>query len=308
MVEKIYETKFEYYITRNGFYKIAKIRNGIKNILRTRTKEIKYENSNGNNVFFKRNYYSFAVGYAQSNKNIKKIKEHNPEFKGFDKGLIILNIRTETKLSNDEKGKIKKLLKGKSDKLKREKGRQKKSKEKIFENRLEVVVVEYENEISYYGKEFVVNRSSPIYLKELELGNKDEVTLLKLEENFRNAIFNRYKEKIEVKIDKFNNDKNNLAFVSHYKESKYKNNQKFENILNEKLKEKKILDEGHQNKIKLQQIKNRMTDKIKQTNISGICNFEIKLIDVSDKTLKQILLEGFGGKGGIGMGYLYSKK
>lgn len=310
MAEYIYETRFEYYITQNGYYKLTHIRNELKNTLKEHRQKISYINDSGNQVSFERNAYSFYLGYIQGESNRKKLQSHNPELKSYDKGLLVVEIRTANPLSIKEKREIETLLygKSKSKKRKEEVEKQLQNGETVKENRYKVTCKEEKKSIGEYGTIFYIHRSSPMYSKALEMRGAKLENHEEIEQRLQQSIMKRCGERIIVQLKDFNNEK--IGYISHYKKGKHNKRNELKNEgQNAKLKvalEKSDYYQKNKGTIKAQGIKNRIEDKLRLTNVNGYYHFQVEFINMSEAVLKQVLLEGLGGKGGLGMGYLHS--
>lgn len=310
MSEYIYETRFEYYVTQNGYYKLTHIRNELKNALKNHRTKLNYKNINGNQVSFERNAYSFYLGYIQGEPNREKLKAHKPEFKGYDKGLLVVVIRTANPLSIEEKREIETLVYGKSEREKRKEEVEKHLPhgETVKENRYKVLCKEEKKSVDAYGRSFYLHRSSPMYSKFLEMRGAEAEKREEIEQRLQYSIMKRYGEEVLIQLKDFDNEK--IGYISHYKKGKHNKRNDFKNEgqrakLKEALEKSEYYQKNKETK-KANGIKNRIEDKLRLTNVNGYYHFQVEFINMSETVLKQVLLEGLGGKGGLGMGYLHS--
>ena len=200
MSDTYYEYTFEFYIGSNLFYKASKLREELKNILKsnhsesitrinqiTREKEeIKLENDE----VPKRPLYSFSIGLIENKKNDEDNNDEGNKDKKRSlskekRGLVKLTLRTLKELDDSEKNEIKKEMKFKAEINKRKKNNR---YQELNKNRLDVIVESLTIKEEVKDRICSIKTSSPFYydltkiivINKKYLKNGEEVKELKL--------------------------------------------------------------------------------------------------------------------------------
>ena len=138
---------------------------------------------------------------------------------------------------------------------------------------------------------------------DFELPTKEE-----LEEKIEKSLIGRYGlEKSNFNIIEFDSKKS--AYITYNKTNKYKKiksepteykDESYLKILN--LKYKKL------NSIKGENQKENYKKNLLKTNIHGVAKFKVKFMNVPPEIMTKIMVQGLGGKAGIGMGFLWREE
>lgn len=337
MSDTYYEYTFEFYIGSNLFYKASKLREELKNILKsnhsesitrinqiTREKEeIKLENDE----VPKRPLYSFSIGLIENKKNDEdnndegnKDKKRSPSKE--KRGLVKLTLRTLKELDDSEKNEIKEEMKFKAEINKRKKNNR---YQELNKNRLDVIVESLTIKEEVKDRICSIKTSSPFYYDltkinsnkqkiskkwrrgervEIELPTKEE-----LEEKIEKSLIGRYGlGKSNFKVIELDN-KFKRAYITYNKTNKYKKiksepteykDKSYLKILNLKYNEL--------NNIKGENQRKNYKKNLLKTNIHGVAKFKIKFMNVPPEIMTKIMVQGLGGKAGIGMGFLWREE
>ena len=331
MSDTYYEYTFEFYIGSNLFYKASKLREELKNILKSNhsesitkinqitgeKEEIKLENDE----VPKRPLYSFSIGLIENKKNDENDKDKKINPSKEKRGLVKLTLRTLKELDDSEKNEIKKGMKFKAEINKRKKNNQ---YQELYKNRLDVIMESSTIKDEVKDRICSIKTSSPFYYDltkinsnkqkiskkwrrgervEIELPTKEE-----LEEKIEKSLIGRYGlEKSNFNIIEFDSKKS--AYITYNKTNKYKKikseptkykNKLYLEILNSKC--EKL------NSIKGENQKENYKKNLLKTNIHGVAKFKVKFMSVPPEIMTKIMVQGLGGKAGIGMGFLWREE
>ena len=139
---------------------------------------------------------------------------------------------------------------------------------------------------------------------EIELPTKEE-----LEEKIEKSLIGRYGlGKSNFKVIELDN-KFKRAYITYNKTNKYKKiksepteykDKSYLKILNLKYNEL--------NNIKGENQRKNYKKNLLKTNIHGVAKFKIKFMNVPPEIMTKIMVQGLGGKAGIGMGFLWREE
>lgn len=331
MSDTYYEYTFEFYIGSNLFYKASKLREELKNILKSNHSESitkinqitgeKEEIELKNDQVPKRPLYSFSIGLIENKKNDKNNKDKKINPSKEKRGLVKLTLRTLKELDDSEKNEIKKGMKFKAEINKRKKNNQ---YQELYKNRLDVIMESSTIKDEVKDRICSIKTSSPFYYDltkinsnkqkiskkwrrgervEIELPTKEE-----LEEKIEKSLIGRYGlEKSNFNIIEFDSKKS--AYITYNKTNKYKKiksepteykDDSYLKILNLKYNEL--------NNIKGENQRKNYKKNLLKTNIHGVAKFKVKFMSVPPEIMTKIMVQGLGGKAGIGMGFLWREE
>ena len=170
MSDTYYEYTFEFYIGSNLFYKASKLREELKNILKSNHSESitkinqitgeKEEIKLKNDQDPKRPLYSFAIGLIENKKNDKNNKDKKINPSKEKRGLVKLTLRTLKELDDSEKNEIKEEMKFNANIKKRERNR---NYLVLNKNRLDVIVESLTIKEEVKDRICSIKTSSPFY-------------------------------------------------------------------------------------------------------------------------------------------------
>ena len=332
MSDTYYEYTFEFYIGSNLFYKASKLREELKNILKSNHSESitkinqitgeKEEIKLKNDQVPKRPLYSFSIGLIENKKNDKNNKDKKINPSKEKRGLVKLTLRTLKELDDSEKNEIKKGMKFKAEINKRKKNNQ---YQELYKNRLDVIMESSTIKDEVKDRICSIKTSSPFYYdltkinsnkpktskrwEKVENNNNFELpTKEELEEKIEKSLIGRYGlEKSNFNIIEFDSKKS--AYITYNKTNKYKKikseptkykNELYLEILNSKC--EKL------NSIKGENQKENYKKNLLKTNIHGVAKFKVKFMNVPPEIMTKIMVQGLGGKAGIGMGFLWREE
>ena len=332
MSDTYYEYTFEFYIGSNLFYKASKLREELKNILKSNhsesitkinqitgeKEEIKLENDE----VPKRPLYSFSIGLIENKKNDKNNKDKKINPSKEKRGLVKLTLRTLKELDDSEKNEIKEEMKFNANIKKRERNR---NYLVLNKNRLDVIVESLTIKEEVKDRICSIKTSSPFYYDLTKINSNKPKTSKRWEKVENNSDFELpTKEELEEKIEKsligrYGLEKSNFniiefdskksAYITYNKTNKYKKikseptkykNELYLEILNSKC--EKL------NSIKGENQKENYKKNLLKTNIHGVAKFKVKFMNVPPEIMTKIMVQGLGGKAGIGMGFLWREE
>ena len=332
MSDTYYEYTFEFYIGSNLFYKASKLREELKNILKSNHSESitkinqitgeKEEIKLKNDQDPKRPLYSFAIGLIENKKNDKNNKDKKINPSKEKRGLVKLTLRTLKELDDSEKNEIKEEMKFNANIKKRERNR---NYLVLNKNRLDVIVESLTIKEEVKDRICSIKTSSPFYYdltkinsnkqkisKKWRRGERDEIELPtkeELEEKIEKSLIGRYGlGKSNFKVIQSDN-KFEKAYITYNKTNKYKKiesepteykDDSYLKILNLKYNEL--------NNIKGENQRKNYKKNLLKTNIHGVAKFKVKFMSVPPEIMTKIMVQGLGGKAGIGMGFLWREE
>ena len=332
MSDTYYEYTFEFYIGSNLFYKASKLREELKNILKSNHSESitkinqitgeKEEIKLKNDQDPKRPLYSFAIGLIENKKNDKNNKDKKINPSKEKRGLVKLTLRTLKELDDSEKIEIKEEMKFNANIKKRERNR---NYLVLNKNRLDVIVESLTIKEEVKDRICSIKTSSPFYYDLTKINSNKPKTSKRWEKVENNSDFELpTKEELEEKIEKsligrYGLEKSNFniiefdskksAYITYNKTNKYKKikseptkykNELYLEILNSKC--EKL------NSIKGENQKENYKKNLLKTNIHGVAKFKVKFMNVPPEIMTKIMVQGLGGKAGIGMGFLWREE
>ena len=332
MSDTYYEYTFEFYIGSNLFYKASKLREELKNILKSNHSESitkinqitgeKEEIKLKNDQDPKRPLYSFAIGLIENKKNDKNNKDKKINPSKEKRGLVKLTLRTLKELDDSEKNEIKEEMKFKAEINKRKKNNQ---YQELYKNRLDVIMESSTIKDEVKDRICSIKTSSPFYYDLTKINSNKPKTSKRWEKVENNSDFELpTKEELEEKIEKsligrYGLEKSNFniiefdskksAYITYNKTNKYKKikseptkykNELYLEILNSKC--EKL------NSIKGENQKENYKKNLLKTNIHGVAKFKVKFMSVPPEIMTKIMVQGLGGKAGIGMGFLWREE
>ena len=332
MSDTYYEYTFEFYIGSNLFYKASKLREELKNILKSNHSESitkinqitgeKEEIKLKNDQDPKRPLYSFAIGLIENKKNDENDKDKKINPSKEKRGLVKLTLRTLKELDDSEKNEIKKGMKFKAEINKRKKNNQ---YQELYKNRLDVIMESSTIKEEVKDRICSIKTSSPFYYDLTKINSNKPKTSKRWEKVENNSDFELpTKEELEEKIEKsligrYGLEKSNFniiefdskksAYITYNKTNKYKKikseptkykNELYLEILNSKC--EKL------NSIKGENQKENYKKNLLKTNIHGVAKFKVKFMNVPPEIMTKIMVQGLGGKAGIGMGFLWREE
>ena len=332
MSDTYYEYTFEFYIGSNLFYKASKLREELKNILKSNHSESitkinqitgeKEEIKLKNDQDPKRPLYSFAIGLIENKKNDENDKDKKINPSKEKRGLVKLTLRTLKELDDSEKNEIKKEMKFKAEINKRKKNNR---YQELYKNRLDVIVESLTIKEEVKDRICSIKTSSPFYYDLTKINSNKPKTSKRWEKVENNSDFELpTKEELEEKIEKsligrYGLEKSNFniiefdskksAYITYNKTNKYKKikseptkykNKLYLEILNSKC--EKL------NSIKGENQKENYKKNLLKTNIHGVAKFKVKFMNVPPEIMTKIMVQGLGGKAGIGMGFLWREE
>ena len=332
MSDTYYEYTFEFYIGSNLFYKASKLREELKNILKSNHSESitkinqitgeKEEIKLKNDQDPKRPLYSFAIGLIENKKNDENDKDKKINPTKEKRGLVKLTLRTLKELDDSEKNEIKKGMKFKAEINKRKKNNQ---YQELYKNRLDVIMESSTIKDEVKDRICSIKTSSPFYYDLTKINSNKPKTSKRWEKVENNSDFELpTKEELEEKIEKsligrYGLEKSNFniiefdskksAYITYNKTNKYKKikseptkykNELYLEILNSKC--EKL------NSIKGENQKENYKKNLLKTNIHGVAKFKVKFMNVPPEIMTKIMVQGLGGKAGIGMGFLWREE
>jgi hypothetical protein len=332
MSDTYYEYTFEFYIGSNLFYKASKLREELKNILKSNHSESitkinqitgeKEEIKLKNDQDPKRPLYSFAIGLIENKKNDENDKDKKINPSKEKRGLVKLTLRTLKELDDSEKNEIKKGMKFKAEINKRKKNNQ---YQELYKNRLDVIMESSTIKDEVKDRICSIKTSSPFYYDLTKINSNKPKTSKRWEKVENNSDFELpTKEELEEKIEKsligrYGLEKSNFniiefdskksAYITYNKTNKYKKikseptkykNELYLEILNSKC--EKL------NSIKGENQKENYKKNLLKTNIHGVAKFKVKFMNVPPEIMTKIMVQGLGGKAGIGMGFLWREE
>ena len=332
MSDTYYEYTFEFYIGSNLFYKASKLREELKNILKSNHSESitkinqitgeKEEIKLKNDQDPKRPLYSFAIGLIENKKNDENDKDKKINPSKEKRGLVKLTLRTLKELDDSEKNEIKKGMKFKAEINKRKKNNQ---YQELYKNRLDVIMESSTIKDEVKDRICSIKTSSPFYYDLTKINSNKPKTSKRWEKVENNSDFELpTKEELEEKIEKsligrYGLEKSNFniiefdskksAYITYNKTNKYKKikseptkykNKLYLEILNSKC--EKL------NSIKGENQKENYKKNLLKTNIHGVAKFKVKFMNVPPEIMTKIMVQGLGGKAGIGMGFLWREE
>ena len=332
MSDTYYEYTFEFYIGSNLFYKASKLREELKNILKSNHSESitkinqitgeKEEIKLKNDQDPKRPLYSFAIGLIENKKNDENDKDKKINPSKEKRGLVKLTLRTLKELDDSEKNEIKKGMNVKAEINKRKKNNQ---YQELYKNRLDVIMESSTIKDEVKDRICSIKTSSPFYYDLTKINSNKPKTSKRWEKVENNSDFELpTKEELEEKIEKsligrYGLEKSNFniiefdskksAYITYNKTNKYKKikseptkykNELYLEILNSKC--EKL------NSIKGENQKENYKKNLLKTNIHGVAKFKVKFMNVPPEIMTKIMVQGLGGKAGIGMGFLWREE
>ena len=332
MSDTYYEYTFEFYIGSNLFYKASKLREELKNILKSNHSESitkinqitgeKEEIKLKNDQDPKRPLYSFAIGLIENKKNDENDKDKKINPSKEKRGLVKLTLRTLKELDDSEKNEIKEEMKFNANIKKRERNR---NYLVLNKNRLDVIVESLTIKEEVKDRICSIKTSSPFYYDLTKINSNKQKISKKWRRGERVEIELPTKEELEEKIEKSligryglgksnfkviqSDNKFEKAYITYNKTNKYKKiesepteykDDSYLKILN--LKYKKL------NSIKGENQKENYKKNLLKTNIHGVAKFKVKFMNVPPEIMTKIMVQGLGGKAGIGMGFLWREE
>ena len=332
MSDTYYEYTFEFYIGSNLFYKASKLREELKNILKSNHSESitkinqitgeKEEIKLKNDQDPKRPLYSFAIGLIENKKNDKNNKDKKINPSKEKRGLVKLTLRTLKELDDSEKNEIKKGMKFKAEINKRKKNNQ---YQELYKNRLDVIMESSTIKDEVKDRICSIKTSSPFYYDLTKINSNKQKISKKWRRGERVEIELPTKEELEEKIEKSligryglgksnfkviqSDNKFEKAYITYNKTNKYKKiesepteykDDSYLKILNLKYNEL--------NNIKGENQKENYKKNLLKTNIHGVAKFKVKFMNVPPEIMTKIMVQGLGGKAGIGMGFLWREE
>ena len=332
MSDTYYEYTFEFYIGSNLFYKASKLREELKNILKSNhsesitkinqitgeKEEIKLENDE----VPKRPLYSFSIGLIENKKNDKNNKDKKINPSKEKRGLVKLTLRTLKELDDSEKNEIKEEMKFNANIKKRERNR---NYLVLNKNRLDVIVESLTIKEEVKDRICSIKTSSPFYYDLTKINSNKQKISKKWRRGERVEIELPTKEELEEKIEKSligryglgksnfkviqSDNKFEKAYITYNKTNKYKKiksepteykDDSYLKILNLKYNEL--------NNIKGENQRKNYKKNLLKTNIHGVAKFKVKFMNVPPEIMTKIMVQGLGGKAGIGMGFLWREE
>ena len=332
MSDTYYEYTFEFYIGSNLFYKASKLREELKNILKSNHSESitkinqitgeKEEIKLKNDQDPKRPLYSFAIGLIENKKNDKNNKDKKINPSKEKRGLVKLTLRTLKELDDSEKNEIKKGMKFKAEINKRKKNNQ---YQELYKNRLDVIMESSTIKDEVKDRICSIKTSSPFYYDLTKINSNKQKISKKWRRGERVEIELPTKEELEEKIEKSligryglgksnfkviqSDNKFEKAYITYNKTNKYKKiesepteykDDSYLKILNLKYNEL--------NNIKGENQRKNYKKNLLKTNIHGVAKFKVKFMNVPPEIMTKIMVQGLGGKAGIGMGFLWREE
>ena len=332
MSDTYYEYTFEFYIGSNLFYKASKLREELKNILKSNHSESitkinqitgeKEEIKLKNDQDPKRPLYSFAIGLIENKKNDKNNKDKKINPSKEKRGLVKLTLRTLKELDDSEKNEIKEEMKFNANIKKRERNR---NYLVLNKNRLDVIVESLTIKEEVKDRICSIKTSSPFYYDLTKINSNKQKISKKWRRGERVEIELPTKEELEEKIEKSligryglgksnfkviqSDNKFEKAYITYNKTNKYKKiesepteykDDSYLKILNLKYNEL--------NNIKGENQRKNYKKNLLKTNIHGVAKFKVKFMSVPPEIMTKIMVQGLGGKAGIGMGFLWREE
>lgn len=332
MSDTYYEYTFEFYIGSNLFYKASKLREELKNILKSNHSESitkinqitgeKEEIELKNDQVPKRPLYSFSIGLIENKKNDKNNKDKKINPSKEKRGLVKLTLRTLKELDDSEKNEIKEEMKFNANIKKRERNR---NYLVLNKNRLDVIVESLTIKEEVKDRICSIKTSSPFYYDLTKINSNKQKISKKWRRGERVEIELPTKEELEEKIEKSligryglgksnfkviqSDNKFEKAYITYNKTNKYKKiesepteykDDSYLKILNLKYNEL--------NNIKGENQRKNYKKNLLKTNIHGVAKFKVKFMSVPPEIMTKIMVQGLGGKAGIGMGFLWREE
>ena len=206
MSDTYYEYTFEFYIGSNLFYKASKLREELKNILKSNHSESitkinqitgeKEEIKLKNDQDPKRPLYSFAIGLIENKKNDENDKDKKINPSKEKRGLVKLTLRTLKELDDSEKNEIKKGMKFKAEINKRKKNNQ---YQELYKNRLDVIMESSTIKDEVKDRICSIKTSSPFYYDLTKINSNKQKISKKWRRGERVEIELPTKEELEEK-------------------------------------------------------------------------------------------------------------
>ena len=197
--------------------------------------------------------------------------------------------------------------------------------QELYKNRLDVIMESSTIKDEVKDRICSIKTSSPFYYDLTKINSNKQKISKKWRRGERVEIELPTKEELEEKIEKSligryglgksnfkviqSDNKFEKAYITYNKTNKYKKikseptkykNELYLEILNSKC--EKL------NSIKGENQKENYKKNLLKTNIHGVAKFKVKFMNVPPEIMTKIMVQGLGGKAGIGMGFLWREE